>query len=154
MDDQELRNKLATSWAFNKFPVQSLRVNSFPLSIEHDVNYPRRISHFDAFTAGWDAARENEYKALLKPDGGGQYTIHANLSGWAEKERDRLKSELERMDQLANEYQERYAEAMGAAEKLAEALQAVLPAVQEATDEVPGVPCSNYTQYYAHFKLC
>lgn len=80
MSDQELRDKLASEW-WHQF----------------QTGIPVTIHAVSIFKAGWDAARENENRIILKPETGGTYTVTAKLTTSAEVERDQLKAQCEKL---------------------------------------------------------
>lgn len=89
MSDQELRDKLASEGIISKMTGELV---------------PRW--HQADFKAGWDAARANENKIILKPETGGTYTVYAKLTTTAEAERDRLKAQCEKLaEALAHLYE-------------------------------------------------
>jgi hypothetical protein len=92
MTDQELRDRLAKEYGL--------------VLTRHRQEHPGYwLPSYECFKDGWDAARANEYKPILK-EHGGTYSVSCNLSGWAEKERDRLQEQLK----IAVEALEHYCE--------------------------------------------
>lgn len=80
MNDQELRDKLAINFA---------KENNYRFESTFE-------DHINSFKTGWDAARANENKIILKPETGGTYTVHGKITTTAEAERDQLRAEVER----------------------------------------------------------
>ena len=55
------REQAARDWAIKKYPENVIHAGDF----SQDVNYGRRVTHKEAFIAGWDAGQKQLFAAEL-----------------------------------------------------------------------------------------